>query len=145
MKPNHALQVVEEIVNHTANEALTQLVQMIEGIPLAITLIARLIRHKTEKVHSLLRKVHREQTRVIERGDSQLDNLKLSISLSIKSSHMTEQPQAKLLLYLIASLPVGLPLSMQENIESYIPQFQSLLTTLRGVALVQINPEVDSP
>jgi len=39
-----AVQVVEEIVNNTANEALKKLIWIMEGIPLAITLISHLIR-----------------------------------------------------------------------------------------------------
>jgi len=58
---------------------------------------------------------------------------------------MPEQPQARILFYQLACLPDGFPLLMQDNMESYIPQFQSLVRVLRRVALVQITKELDSP
>ncbi|KAF9470553.1 TPR-like protein, partial [Pholiota conissans] len=140
-----AQEIVAKIASeNTINEFIVRLLKAIDGIPLAITLVATLLRDG-EDSESLWTRWSTDSTQIINVGDDRQSNLDRSISLSVNSSRMAKNPEARLLLAALSLLPDGFPKgdalkSLQECLG--ISSIHTVLQTLRTVALVQvINPD----
>ncbi|KIJ29199.1 hypothetical protein M422DRAFT_269467 [Sphaerobolus stellatus SS14] len=137
-----SLQTFEEIVGLQPDNKVEMLLQEVEGIPLAITLISYLIRDNVESPDALWRRWQQEKNRVLETGPDKNSSLTISISLSFNSSRMTDDSRE--LLWLLSFLPDGLSNvnEMLEDITGYIPHFCQALSVLKSVSLVQINRQL---
>ncbi|KAF9471966.1 hypothetical protein BDN70DRAFT_973200 [Pholiota conissans] len=144
-----SLEGAQEIVMKIASENIIdkstiQLLEAINGIPLAITLVATLLRDG-EDSESLWTRWSADSTQIINVGDDRQSNLDHSISLSVNSSRMTKNPETRFLLAALSLLPDGFPKG--DDLESLqnclgVSSIHTILQTLRTVALVQvINPD----
>ncbi|KAF9477242.1 TPR-like protein [Pholiota conissans] len=143
-----AQEIVEKIAGEDAiNEFTIQLLKAIDGIPLAITLVATLLRDG-EDSESLWTRWSTDSTQIINVGDDRQSNLDRSIALSVNSSRMAKNPETRLLLAALSLLPDGFPkgdaLKSLQNCLG-VSSIHTILQTLRTVALVQvINPDTSS-
>ncbi|KIJ39099.1 hypothetical protein M422DRAFT_258256 [Sphaerobolus stellatus SS14] len=141
LKREESLQTFQNIVQQPATDAAQKLIQEVGGIPLAVTLIAYLIRDGIESSESLWSRWQQEKTSVLYTpgNRNRLSSLDISIKLSFSSWRMT--PEAKSLLYLLSYLPDGFSNSVEmlEKADDYIPKFREALMILRTVALAQIE------
>ncbi|KIJ39086.1 hypothetical protein M422DRAFT_258241, partial [Sphaerobolus stellatus SS14] len=139
LKREESLQTFQNIAQQPATDATQNLIQEVGGIPLAVTLIAHLIRDEIESSESLWSRWQHEKTSVLQTAKNRLSSLDISISLSFNSPRMT--PEAKSLLYLLSYLPDGFSNSVEmlKKANDYIPQFREALKILRTVALAQIE------
>jgi tetratricopeptide (TPR) repeat protein len=131
--------------NHIVDDFTQQLLDGVDGIPLAITLISTLLRDG-ESSRELWTRWTKEQTAVVENGgEGRESNLNASIALSMNSPRMTKDPDSLTLLAALSLLPDGFPSASIEELEEYlgITEIRKLLRTLRAVAL--IKPEDSSP
>ncbi|KAF9470584.1 TPR-like protein [Pholiota conissans] len=140
-----AQEIVARIAGEDAiNQFTIQLLEAIDGIPLAITLVATLLRDG-EDSESLWTRWSTDSTQIINVGDDRQSNLDLSISLSVNSSRMAKNSEARLLLAALSLLPDGFPKG--DALESLqkclgVSSIHTILQTSRTVALVQvINPD----
>ncbi|KAF9471857.1 hypothetical protein BDN70DRAFT_925965 [Pholiota conissans] len=140
-----AQEIVVKIAGKDAiNQFTIQLLEAIDGIPLAITLVATLLRDG-EDSESLWTRWSTDSTQIINVGDDRQSNLDRSISLSVNSSRMTKNPNARLLLAALSLLPDGFPKGdALESLQNClgVSSIHTILQTLCTVALVQvINPD----
>ncbi|KIJ39081.1 hypothetical protein M422DRAFT_258235 [Sphaerobolus stellatus SS14] len=144
LKREESLQTFQNIVQQPATDAAQNLIQEVGGIPLAVTLIAHLIRDEIESSESLWSRWQHEKTSVLHTAKNRLSSLDISIKLSFNSPRMT--PEAKSLLYLLSYLPDGFSNSVEmlKKADDYIPQFREALKVLRTVALAQIEETLTS-
>ncbi|KAF9477248.1 TPR-like protein [Pholiota conissans] len=143
-----AQEIVAKIASENTIDKFTiRLLEAIDGIPLAITIVATLLRDG-EDSESLWTRWSTDSTQIIYIGDDRQSNLDRSISLSVNSSRMAKNPDARLLLAALSLLPDGFPKgSALENLQDClgIPSIHTIIQTLRTVALVQvINPDTSS-
>ncbi|KIJ39093.1 hypothetical protein M422DRAFT_175796, partial [Sphaerobolus stellatus SS14] len=141
LEMEESLQTFQNIVQQPATDAAQKLIREVGGIPLAVTLIAYLIRDDIESSESLWSRWEHEKNLALDTpgNRSRLSSLDISIKLSFNSPRMT--PEAKSLLYLLSYLPDGFSNSveMPKKANDYIPQFREALKVLRTVALAQIE------
>ncbi|KIJ39097.1 hypothetical protein M422DRAFT_258253, partial [Sphaerobolus stellatus SS14] len=141
LEMEESLQTFQNIVQQPAADTTQKLIQEVEGIPLAVTLIAYLIRDGIESSESLWSRWEHEKNLALDTpgNRSRLSSLDISIKLSFNSPRMT--PEAKSLLYLLSYLPDGFSNSVEmlKKANDYIPQFHEALKVLRTVALAQIE------
>ncbi|KZT22755.1 hypothetical protein NEOLEDRAFT_1171178 [Neolentinus lepideus HHB14362 ss-1] len=117
--------------------ALEELLEEVDHIPLAVTLIANLA--KLDSVESLLQEWREKKTALLADGSNRLNNIEVSIGLSLKVKAIQEAPDALSLLALISYLPDGI-LMAQETLEAKTPHMKArkqALRALRQVALIQ--------
>ncbi|KAF9471016.1 TPR-like protein [Pholiota conissans] len=145
LSPKGAQKIVVEIASEDAiNRFTIQLLEAIDGIPLAITIVATLLRDG-EDSKSLWTHWTTDSTQIFNVGNDRQSNLDRSISLSVNSSRMTQNPDACLLLAALSLLPDGFPKgnalkTLQDCLG--ISSIHIIIRTLRTVALVQvINPD----
>ncbi|KAF9470162.1 TPR-like protein, partial [Pholiota conissans] len=137
-----ARKIVVNIANeNTINEFTIRLLEAIDGIPLAITLVATLLRDGEDSA-SLWTRWSMDSTQIINVGDDRQSSLDCSIALSVNSSRMTKNPETRLLLAALSLLPDGFPKG--DTLESLqnclgISSIHTILQTLHTVALVQVN------
>ncbi|KAH7096393.1 hypothetical protein BKA62DRAFT_511838 [Auriculariales sp. MPI-PUGE-AT-0066] len=118
---------------------LPQFLNLLDGIPLAVTLAANMARE--ESIPALLRRWHDDGTTAIRTGSSgtvdRLSSLDVSIKLSVESSRMANTPGAFELLQLLALLPNGIPEKFSH------PSFKSLprATSALKMALLASSSE----
>lgn len=87
---------------------MRELLDALEGLPLAITLVAEMAR--TEAPSELLRRWRTQSTSMVHSSTSNRRTcLETSISLSLNTSRMRQSPDALRLLSLLSVLPAGLP------------------------------------
>ncbi|KAF9477246.1 TPR-like protein [Pholiota conissans] len=140
--------IVTNIVSKdTIDDFTNEILEAIDGIPLAITLVATLLRDG-EDSKSLWTRWCMDSTQAINVGDDRQSNLDRSITLSVNSSRMTKNPETRILLVALSLLPDGFPNddaleSLQECLS--VSSIHALLQTLRKVALVQIVNTDSSP
>ncbi|KAF9477174.1 TPR-like protein [Pholiota conissans] len=143
-----AHQIVANIASEDAiNEFTIRLLEAIDGIPLAITLVATLLRDG-EDSESLWTRWPKDSTQIINVGDDRQSNLNRSISLSVNSSRMLKNPETQLLLAAFSLLPDGFPKGdALESLQNClgISSIHTILQTLCTVALVQVINSDTSP
>ncbi|KZO91846.1 TPR-like protein [Calocera viscosa TUFC12733] len=122
-------------VARTDDAQLDQLLVMLDGLPLAITLMAHQGRLFTPS--QLLSAYEKETTRLIKVGaGGRLKSLEVSIRLSLQSEVMLQEPNALQLLSLLCLLPDGVPLgALQEMLPSLSHTLTAAISVLRQVAL----------
>jgi tetratricopeptide (TPR) repeat protein len=133
--------------DHDVNDFTQQLLDGIDGIPLAITLISTLLRDG-ESSRELWTRWTKEQTAVVENGgEGRESNLNTSIALSINSPRMTKDPDSLTLLAALSLLPDGFPSASIEELEEYLglTEIRKVLRTLRAVALIKPKDSTPSP
>jgi hypothetical protein len=135
-------------IEPTDDHQLNELLHAVDCVPLAVTLLARL--GQNESPVKLLQRWKNEHTQLLSRpqGRHRLDNLDVSIEISIKSHRMESNPNAQHLLSVVAMLPTGIFPSELESIfpkgiitcklDQVFPYNSNVVeasTTLREVAL----------
>ncbi|KZO91882.1 hypothetical protein CALVIDRAFT_601956, partial [Calocera viscosa TUFC12733] len=133
-----SLDAARQIWNRIApkeDAQLDQLLTMLDGLPLAITLMAHQGRLFTPS--QLLSAYEKETTKLIKVGaGGRLKSLEVSIRVSLQSQVMLEAPDALELLSLLCLLPDGVPLgALQEMIPSLSHTLTAAISGLRQVAL----------
>ncbi|KAF9470189.1 TPR-like protein [Pholiota conissans] len=139
--------VVNIAKENTINEFTIRLLEAIDGIPLAITLVATLLRDGEDSA-SLWTRWSMDSTQIINVGDDRQSSLDRSIALSVNSSRMTKNPETRLLLAALSLLPDGFPKG--DTLESLqnclgISSIHSIIQILHTVALVHVIGTDESP
>ncbi|KAJ7469548.1 hypothetical protein FB451DRAFT_1476386 [Mycena latifolia] len=101
--------------NDHDNEEITQLLELTDNMPLAVTLLASLVDH--EGCSGVLARWKTENTYMLSKGHDKSSNLNSSITISLSCPRMTSG--AKSLLSLLSILPDGL--SNVELLQSILP------------------------
>ncbi|KAJ7474785.1 P-loop containing nucleoside triphosphate hydrolase protein [Mycena latifolia] len=101
--------------NDHDNEEITQLLELTDNMPLAVTLLANLVDY--EGCSSVLARWKTENTYMLSEGHDKSSNLNSSIAISLSCPRMTSG--AKELLSLLSILPDGL--SNVELLQSVLP------------------------
>lgn len=142
------MQVTDEAACHQVelkDQYLTLLMQDIDGLPLAASLLGHLLRDGNETPQSLWRRWRQERTRVIETDQNdRLYSLDRSINISLESRVMRACPAASDILSILATLPDGFPNSdvLKDELNCHLPDdvdLHSALITLRKVALIHVD------
>ncbi|KAF8169367.1 hypothetical protein BJ912DRAFT_1149386 [Pholiota molesta] len=133
--------------NHTIDDFTLQVLQALDGIPLAVTLISTLLRDG-ESSESLWGRWSSNYTKIIHTGgDDRQSNLNRSIALSVNSLRMNKDADtSRQVLAVLSLLPNGFPFnneaiaSLQKHLSSSEPvgpdvptRFPKLQTMLRHV------------
>ncbi|KZT28867.1 TPR-like protein, partial [Neolentinus lepideus HHB14362 ss-1] len=138
LDPEASKQAFLTISPETAEQgALEELLEEVDHIPLAVMLIANLA--KLDTVESLLQEWREKKTTLLADGADRLNNIEVSIGLSLKAKAVQDVPDALSLLALISYLPDGI-LMAQETLEEKTPHMKArkkALRALRQVALIQ--------
>jgi len=97
--------------NHIApSRSLDVLLEAIDTVPLAITLLAQIAKNSQDTPENLLEDWKQERTSLLAGlGSTREDNMEVSIRVSLHSTPMKNSKMAMRLLGLIAYLPQGLP------------------------------------
>ncbi|KAF8158838.1 hypothetical protein BJ912DRAFT_1069882 [Pholiota molesta] len=143
-----AREILQDIASdHTVDDFTLQLLQAIDGIPLAVTLVSTLLRDG-ESSESLWGRWSANYTKAIHTGgDDRLSNLNQSIALSVDSLRMNKDASAsRQVLAALSLLPNGFPfnneaivnlqkhLNSSEPVGSDVPtRFPKLRTMLRRI------------
>ncbi|KAF8169356.1 hypothetical protein BJ912DRAFT_1149377 [Pholiota molesta] len=144
-----AREIVQTICgpDHIIDEPTQNLLDAVDGIPLAITLISNLLRDG-ETSRSLWTRWLKQETKIVENGgDDRESNLNASIALSVYSPRMKKDPGAIALLAALSLLPDGFPFAALEQLGEYlgINNIHKAVQTLRAVALIKPNEAISSP
>ncbi|KAG6914773.1 hypothetical protein DXG01_015434 [Tephrocybe rancida] len=129
------------------DEFVEKLLNAVDGIPLAISLISALLEKGSESSESLWGQWAKAQSGVLEKGGSdRLSNLDTSIHLSVYGPRMQENPKAIDILAMFSMLPDGFPDDHRamEELENCLPKGYNLhkaFLTMRRVSLVHVNEE----
>lgn len=127
-------------------ECSKKLLDAVDGIPLAVTLIGFLLRDESETAQSLWHRWLQESTRAISTDsdtDDRLYRLDVSIRLTVFGPRMKNTTRD--VLAAISLLPVGLSLEAEwldrlQTILSSTVNIRDCIRTLRNVALAAPNP-----
>ncbi|KAG8936265.1 hypothetical protein FRC03_008395, partial [Tulasnella sp. 419] len=115
---------------------LGTLLQALDCMPLAITLMAKLSA-AGETVADLLEQWKSERTRLLDQpGGDRRNSIEVSIKLSIESQPVRGNPDALRLLSVLAMLPAGAALARLPEMCPSISGWKAALRVLRGAALV---------
>ncbi|KAF8169374.1 hypothetical protein BJ912DRAFT_1149392 [Pholiota molesta] len=129
------------------DEPTQNLLDVVDGIPLAITLISNLLRDG-ESSRSLWNRWLKQETKIVENGgDDRESNLNASIAISVSSPRIKKDPGAIALLAALSLLPNGFPSTSVEQLGTYlgINDVHKAVHTLRVVALIKPNDTISSP
>ncbi|KAG8940578.1 hypothetical protein FRC03_005344 [Tulasnella sp. 419] len=122
--------------NAIGDRELKPLLQKLDCMPLAITLMAKLS-EAGETVADLLQQWKSERTRLLDQpGGDRRNSIEVSIKLSLKSRAVKRNPDALRLLSVLAMLPAGAAITRLPDICPSIPGWKAALRALRGAALV---------
>ncbi|KZO90391.1 hypothetical protein CALVIDRAFT_558716 [Calocera viscosa TUFC12733] len=120
-------------------DGLESLLELLDGLPLAIVLMAFQGQRRLPK--QLIKAYAQERTALLNRGrKSRLTSLEVSISLSIHCQTMRDDPNALEVLGLLSLLPDGLTESERPNL-SWLSGQNKALRVLEDVALVSSSEE----
>ncbi|KAG8931308.1 hypothetical protein FRC02_002904 [Tulasnella sp. 418] len=115
---------------------LRVLLQKVDCMPLAITLMAKLS-EAGETVSDLLEQWNLDRTRLLDQpGGDRRNSIEVSIKLSLDSRSVKGNPDAIRLLSVLAMLPAGAALIRLPEMCPSIPGWKVALRVLRGAALV---------
>ncbi|KAF8145528.1 hypothetical protein K438DRAFT_1781849 [Mycena galopus ATCC 62051] len=118
--------------NSETSEAIDQLLQFTDNMPLAVDLIAHLADH--DGISNVLSRWETEKTSLLSVGFDRRSNLDISIGLSLSSPRITDD--SKELLSLLSVLPNGLSEAELVHINLAIPNILSCKAVLQATALV---------
>ncbi|KAG6910190.1 hypothetical protein DXG01_012639, partial [Tephrocybe rancida] len=136
-----------EMTCRPVDEFVERLLNAVDGIPLAISLISALLQEGNESSKSLWGQWVKAQSGVLENGGSdRLSNLDTSIHLSVYGPRMQASPKAIDILAMLSMLPDGFPddHKAMEELESCLPKGYNLhkaFLTMQRVSLVHVNEE----
>ncbi|KAG8922045.1 hypothetical protein FRC02_012167 [Tulasnella sp. 418] len=115
---------------------LRTLLQKLDCMPLAITLMAKLS-EAGETIQDLLSQWSTERTRLLDQpGGDRRNSIEVSIKLSVESRAVRGNPDAIRLLSVLSMLPAGAALDRLPDMCPSIPSWKTALRVLRGAALV---------
>ncbi|KZV99829.1 hypothetical protein EXIGLDRAFT_831204 [Exidia glandulosa HHB12029] len=124
------------------SSTLRKLVDPMDGVPLALMIMANLAQY--ESAASLYARWEHLKTALLTHGaHDRLSNLNVSITLSLESPRMTQVPEARNLLSMLALLPSGTCDSDVLQWSSDAPEARRAISTLLQTALAYRTP--DSP
>ncbi|KAF8131359.1 hypothetical protein K438DRAFT_2132012 [Mycena galopus ATCC 62051] len=117
--------------NSETSEAIDQLLQFTDNMPLAVDLIAHLADH--DGISNVTSRWETEKTSLLSVGFDRRSNLDISIGLSLSSPQITDD--SKELLSLLSVLPNGLSEAELVHINLAIPNILSCKAVLQATAL----------
>ncbi|KAG6843111.1 hypothetical protein H0H87_007717, partial [Tephrocybe sp. NHM501043] len=151
MTGDDSRRLFEQSCSHALDEFVEKLLNAVDGIPLAISLICSMLDEGSESSESLWSRWMEVQSRSLENGGTdRLSNLDTSIRLSVEGPRMRADPKAIDILAMLSMLPDGFsdhPLA-KEALKSYMPagcSFLEALRTIRRVSLVHVDETGESP
>jgi tetratricopeptide (TPR) repeat protein len=119
------------------DDMLDTLLQSLDFVPLAITLIAKVGEASQLSPSALLKKWKKEQTKLLNLGPSdRLQSVDHSIALSLQSASMTANPEALQLLSVLAMLPSGALLERLPRLAPRIVHIDAAVWSLLRTSLV---------
>ncbi|KAG6915405.1 hypothetical protein DXG01_011638 [Tephrocybe rancida] len=136
-----------ELTTGLLDEFVEKLLNAVDGIPLAISLISALLQEGGESSKSLWGQWAKAQSGALENGGSdRLSNLDTSIHLSVHGPQMQANPKTIDILAMLSVLPDGFPDDdkAMEELESHLPEGynpQKAFLIMQQVSLVHINEE----
>ncbi|THU95163.1 hypothetical protein K435DRAFT_859794 [Dendrothele bispora CBS 962.96] len=119
-----------------------KLLEAVDGVPLAIKLLASIVQEGIETTEMLRRAWEKERTKIVKHGNDRLSNLELSIQLSLDCPRMRQDPNAIDTLAILSLLPDGLSKGLLDAFQTHLPRDFSLhssLATLQRVSLAYSN------
>ncbi|KZT37306.1 TPR-like protein [Sistotremastrum suecicum HHB10207 ss-3] len=115
---------------------LPELLEVLENVPLAVTLMANLAQEQT--CRELLQKWKHEKTSMLTRGwDSRTSSVDVSIQVSLSSDRLRSNPSSFSVLQILSMLPDGSVAQDLASMSENPLQVPGAITSLRRVALVQ--------
>ncbi|KAG8933321.1 hypothetical protein FRC03_011887 [Tulasnella sp. 419] len=122
--------------NAKGDPQLRTLLQKLDCMPLAITLMAKLS-ETGEPISELLEQWKSERTKLVNQpGGDRRNSIEVSIKLSLESRSVKGSPDAIRLLSVLAMLPAGAATSRLPDMCPSISGWKAALRVLRGAALV---------
>ncbi|KAF9058186.1 hypothetical protein BJ165DRAFT_1334489 [Panaeolus papilionaceus] len=131
-------------ISNKQDEHASRLVEAVDGLPLAVTLLANLAAVEGETTASLWARWQQENTSMVENGCGRLNSLDASIKMSLSSQSMGSDPGALPLLSLLCMLPDGMSPDFLRACETDFPEpflVRKAVSTLRRNALIQEDSE----
>ncbi|KAI0040577.1 TPR-like protein [Auriscalpium vulgare] len=123
-----AKQIFYKICSHWDSWA-EKLVQEVEGLPLAVTLIGHLA--QSMSCQQLWQEWEKEKTASIGRGTGhRLTSLEMSIKLSVNNQRIQSNPTCVFLLTVISQLPAGLHLEQTNELQAIFPEATNLIGSI---------------
>ncbi|KAG6808476.1 hypothetical protein H0H92_004010 [Tricholoma furcatifolium] len=125
------------------DEFVERLLDAVEGIPLAISLISYMMQEGIESSESLWERWMKTKSGVLGKGGyHRLSNLDASIYLSVYGPRMKAEPKAIEILAMLSMLPDGFPNNekAKKTFLKYLPEnynFQTAISTMQRVSLIQ--------
>ena len=116
-----------------------ELIQAVDCVPLAVTLMANLASVDGETTESLWLRWNEESTSMVEKGLDRLSSLEISVQVSLSSPRMQHDPSAAEFLSLLALLPDGMSPNTLRACRTGMSDLISVnkaISTLRQNALV---------
>ncbi|KAF8912195.1 hypothetical protein CPB84DRAFT_761367 [Gymnopilus junonius] len=140
-----AISIFKAIANKD-DQYVVSLIRAVDCVPLAVTLLANLAAVDGETTKALWSRWKEEYTSMIENGGDRLNNIEVSIQLSLSSSRMRRDPGALSLLSALSLLPDGVSSKTLEACVKGFPDTLSIkkaISTLRQNALVYEDSNKD--
>ena len=134
-----AVAIFKAITQREADNYALKLIQAMDYIPLAITLVANLVSVEGETTENLWIRWQEERTSMVGNGSDRLTNLDKSIQLTLSGPRMQQDPGALRFLGAICLLPDGMSSETLRDCMSLSPDMPSIrkaISTLRQNALV---------
>ncbi|KAF8235175.1 hypothetical protein L208DRAFT_1543034 [Tricholoma matsutake] len=130
------------------DQFVDRLLRAMDGIPLAIMLIASLLQEGNESSKSLWTCWEKAHTKVVELGGrGRMSNLDASIHLSLYSPRMMADKHAIDILAMLSLLPDGFPDAGIKDLQSHLSadiDLSKLVQTLKRVSLVYTDQAMES-
>ncbi|KAF8163704.1 hypothetical protein B0H34DRAFT_334467 [Crassisporium funariophilum] len=126
-------------IAHEVDEHATFLIQAVDRVPLAVTLIANLASVQGETTEALWTRWKAENISMVQNGQDRLSSMETSVRLSLSSPRMQRDPDALPFLSVLALLPDGMSPTTLRSCEAGLPTVTSTkkaISTLRQNALV---------
>ena len=138
-----AVAIFKAITQREADTYAFKLIQAMDYIPLAITLVANLVSVDGETTENLWIRWREERTSMVGNGSDRLTNLEKSIQLTLSGPRMQQDPGALRFLGVICLLPDGMSSETLRDCMSRSPDMPSIrkaISTLRQNALIYEDP-----
>ncbi|KAG5646766.1 hypothetical protein DXG03_002452 [Asterophora parasitica] len=129
-------------ISHKSDEYAVKLIQAVDRVPLAVTLLGNLAAVDGETTEALWRRWCDESIAMVESGDDKLSSLSCSIEISLSSPRIRRDPDALKLLSLLSILPEGVSSDTVRSLESGVPGISNVkraISTLRQNALITMD------
>ncbi|KAG6834863.1 hypothetical protein H0H93_006841, partial [Arthromyces matolae] len=131
--------------DHPVDEFVDKLLNAVDGIPLAISLIGALLKEGHETSKSLWGRWTKAQSAVLENGgNDRLSNLETSILLSVYGPQMQANPKTIDILAMMSILPDGVSNKggAIDELAQHLPEgydFRKALLTMQRVSVVHLS------